>query len=319
MGASQGTGPGWNANGAESSRLSGDEIGSGRTDVVIVGMDGSAAARSAADWAAQEAMRRRAALRLVHAYSLPPAGYGGYRIMSPEVDAKVRLTEQAALDRVAAELGRLHPRLDISTCLTRERPVRALRRESGQASVTVIGSRGTGRVSGMLLGSVAMAIVAGNPAPVEIVHCGCQPNASGPVVVGLDDSPDSERAIAFAFEAASLRQTNLIAIHAWNARTSPYALQPLVVAPSVDLEEEQHRVLSERLAGWNDKYPDVTVAQKVIARRPIPTLLDYAGQAQLVVVGSHGHGSYANLLLGSTGRTVIARCVCPVVIVNATV
>jgi len=285
---------------------------------VVVGVDASPSARIAVDWAAEEAARLGVGLRLVHAYTLPVSGYPGYTTLPDTLDHTVVAAEQGLLDRVAADLARSHPEVRVTTRLMLDRPAVALRRQSVDAPLTVVGSRGTGRVSGVLMGSVATAIASNNPAPVAVVHCGYQPNAYGAVVVGIDDSPSSEQAIVFAFEAAAARHTDLIAVNAWTDNTvgSPFPLQPQIVAPSVDIQEEQQRILAERLAGWSEKYPDVTVQQKVVARRPVPTLLDYACSAQLVVVGSHGHGSFAGLLLGSTGRSLIARCPCPVVIVR---
>ena len=295
-----------------------DTIDPGDREVIVVGLDASAAARSAVEWAADEAALRGADLRLTSTYALPGAGRPGYRNVPDDLDADLRGAGQELLDRVAADLGRSHPTVRVTTCLTQGGAATAIRGESGNALLTVVGSRGTGRVFGMLLGSVASAIATGNPAPVVVVHRGCRPGAAGPVVIGVDNTPDSEPAIAFAFEAAALRHTDLIAVRAWtdNAVGAPYPLQPPIVAPSVALQEEQSRLLSERLAGWNDRYPDVKVQQCVVARRPLPTLLEYAAQAQLVVVGSHGRGNFAGLLLGPTGRSLVARCRCPVVIVN---
>src|SRR4249919_384590 len=120
MSANPRTETGWDPRSDEAAQLTGAAINAGRPEVVIAGLDGSAAARSAADWAAQEAARRHAPLRLVHAYSLPTAGYHGYRVLPPELESKVRTTEQGLLDRAATDIGRLHPHLEISTCLTRD-------------------------------------------------------------------------------------------------------------------------------------------------------------------------------------------------------
>lgn len=295
-----------------------NEIGDQPRRLIVAGLDESACARIAVDWAADEAVRHRAVLHLVHAHPLPTAGFPGHKKLPDYLDRELREADQELLDRVVADLGRSHPGLPVSTNLSFDRPVEALRRESRSALLTVVGARGTARVFGQLLGSVASAITSRNPVPVAVIHSGCTTTASGPVVVGIDDYPNSEQAIAFAFEEAALRDAPLVAVHAWTGASTTGAQAPMVVAPAVEIQEEHTALLAERLAGWSDKYPEVTVQQALVARRPLAALLSYADRAQLIVVGSHGRGSFAGLLLGSTGRSLVAHCTCPVVIVTPT-
>jgi nucleotide-binding universal stress UspA family protein len=78
-------------------------------------------------------------------------------------------------------------------------------------------------------------------------------------------------------------------------------------------------VLAERLAGWGGKYPDVEVRRVVVRDRPAHALIEQATAtaAQLVVVGSHGRGSAAGLVLGSVSHAVLHHSPCPVAIVRA--
>ena len=134
------------------------ETGAARADIVVVGIDGSPHALKAAHWAATEADRRNAELRLVHAYSLPIAGYAGYSMAPDNLGTIIRVEATAMLREIAAAIRAEHPRLNVAIRLFQGDAVLALRRESQQARLTVVGSRGNGRVSGVLLGSVAMAI-----------------------------------------------------------------------------------------------------------------------------------------------------------------
>jgi hypothetical protein len=79
--------------------------------------------------------------------------------------------------------------------------------------------------------------------------------------VGIDATPLSEAAIAFAFDAASARRAPLIAVHTWHGSV----VAELVDWHSVAVEAEQK--LAQRLAGWSAKYPDVAV-QRIICRSP---------------------------------------------------
>jgi nucleotide-binding universal stress UspA family protein len=143
--------------------------------------------------------------------------------------------------------------------------------------------------------------------------------ASGAVVVGVDGSSVSESAVAIAFEEASARGADLIAVHAWlefvSAAPSLYANQLLFDwAP---IENQQREILAERLAGWQEKYPDVTV-HRVVSReeKPAQALQFHAADAQLLVVGSRGHGGFVGMLLGSTSRKLIHDAPCPLMVVR---
>jgi nucleotide-binding universal stress UspA family protein len=252
---------------------------------------------------------------LVYAYSLPIAGYAGYSMAPDDLGAIMRAEGTAMLREVAAGLRADHPALDVAIRLFQGDPVQALRRESEQARLTVVGSRGIGRVSGVLLGSVAMAITSHGTAPVAVVPAeGPGGSAGGPVVVGVDGSATSEAAIAFAFDEAAVRGVRLLAVHTWND------VRPTLVDPTMidyaKLEDGERAELSEQLAGWREKYPDVDVRPIVVRGRPTQTLLRYAGQAELVVVGSRGRGGFAGMVLGSTSHTLITHAICPVVVVR---
>jgi nucleotide-binding universal stress UspA family protein len=142
------------------------------------------------------------------------------------------------------------------------------------------------------------------------------PHTNGPVVVGIDGSLASESAIAFAFDAAALRGAPLIAVHAWTdpALDGPVPAYSAVIVDPQPIAESEGALLAEQLAGWAGKYPDVPVQQVLAHDRPAPALLKYAGTAQLIVVGTRGHGRLASVLLGSTGHALISHAACPVVI-----
>jgi nucleotide-binding universal stress UspA family protein len=179
------------------------------------------------------------------------------------------------------------------------------------AQMIVVGSQGQGAWRRGLFGSVSTALVHHAHCPVAVIHD--PPDAptetSGPVVVGIDGSPASELATALAFDEASWRGAELVALHAWIDSTPaiPRSAWP-------DFQSSAEETLAERLAGWNDRYPDVVVHRRVVFDQPARHLLEAAESAQLVVVGSHGRGGFAGMLLGSVSSTIVHAVRTPVIV-----
>jgi nucleotide-binding universal stress UspA family protein len=131
-----------------------------------------------------------------------------------------------------------------------------------------------------------------------------------PVLVGIDGSPASELATAIAFDEASRRGVELKALHAWSdtqVLELPGFDWPLVKA-------EAERGLAEQLAGWQERYPDVTVHRLLVCDKPARQLIQESETAQLVVVGSHGRGGIARTLLGSVSNAVLHSVRMPVIV-----
>ena len=291
-----------------------------RTNIVVVGVDASLSSADAVSWAAGVCERRHATLRLVHAY---PYSAVPIQRPGPTLADEQRATDPestALLDYVAATLRTTHPTLTVDTRPLPGPADDVLRHESERARLTVIGVKGTGHISGAnrrpTLGSVASALSAVNPAPVAIIHPHHTTTGRGPVVVGVDGSPASEAAVAFAFQEASVRQADLIAVHAWHSEQAGSAYPDFPTPTEItEIEDGEHALLSQRLAGWRETYPEVEVHRRVINGRSTPALLDFGQSAQLVAVGSRGRG-YNSRLLGSTSNALIMQCECPVVVAS---
>ncbi|ROS44709.1 universal stress protein family protein [Amycolatopsis thermoflava] len=82
------------------------------------------------------------------------------------------------------------------------------------------------------------------------------------------------------------------------------------------MRQDEELVLAERMAGRQERYPDVKVDRVVVRDRPRHQLIDWSRQAQLVVVGGRGCGGFAGLLLGSTSQALIHHAECPVMVVR---
>jgi nucleotide-binding universal stress UspA family protein len=196
-------------------------------------------------------------------------------------------------------------------------PVETLVRESSEASLLVLGTRGLGGFAGLLVGSTSVALAGRTHCPLVVVRGSDDAGTGKPVVVGVDGTPVGESAIAFAFEQASAHGSELVAVHSW---TDPAVLNALaggaLMADYGMLEEQATVLLAERLAGWQEKYPDVRVTRHVVREHPTRTLLHFADGAQLVVVGSRGRGGFAGLVLGSTSQHLLHHAPCPVAVVR---
>jgi nucleotide-binding universal stress UspA family protein len=284
------------------------------TRPVVVGVDGSDGARRALAWAAAEAVRRRVALRLVTAYAWAPYGHAGTGAGSHRAEELERGGRQVLDDAVEATRGSA-PDLEITANLVVGSPVRVLAEEARQAQLLVLGSRGLGGVSGLLLGSVAVGSAVQASCPVVVVRSAERGDPAGrPVVVGVDGSPTSEAAVAFAFEAAAVRGVSLVALHTWADVEYYPGLAPLVDWSLIAGEEEA--LLAGRLAGWSAKYPEVEVRRVVQRDGAANALVELSKDAQLVVVGSRGRGNLTGLLLGSVSHAVLHGSHCPVAVVR---
>ena len=281
----------------------------------VVGIDGSAASKVALDWAARDAAMRGVSLKLVHVLTSPglsafpevpmPPGY-----LKWQQDESHRLLESARETAVQATGGTA---IEISSEIVSGATVPTLVEASAAAGLLVVGCRGQGALRRGLLGSVSTGVVHHAMSPVAVIHDEdpLMPHPSkAPVVVGVDGSPVSEKALAIAFEQASFRGVDLLAVHAWSD-------SGIFEFPGADWSAQQQmgeEVLGERLSGWQERYPDVLVRRLVVPDRPADQLLEQGAAAQLLVVGSHGRGGFAGALLGSVSTTVVHGATMPVIV-----
>ncbi|BDB41859.1 universal stress protein [Mycobacterium kiyosense] len=191
---------------------------------------------------------------------------------------------------------------------------------SEDAAMVVVGSHGRGAAGRAVLGSVSSGVLHGAACPVAVIRDYDQRSAhelrrvAAPVVVGIDGSPVSELATAIAFDEAACRGVDLVAVHAWTDLDA--ADLPGLDWPAIRSEVEE--VLAERLAGWQERYPDVTVHRVVSCGRPAQALLEHANSAQLVVLGSHGRGGLKRMLLGSVSHAVVHSTHTPIIVARPT-
>ncbi|MGF0319648.1 universal stress protein [Nocardia fluminea] len=275
---------------------------------VVVGVDGSEQSGFALRWAAEFAAHHRAPLDIVFAIEIP-ADYYGPGLAGPLYDrATLHRQGKEVADDAATEASALTaPIADvtISASAIEGSAVAVLRGRSTSARLIVVGSRGLGALRRTLLGSVSTSIARHADCPVAVIP-DAPVDAEGPVVVGVDGSACSTDAIGIAFDEAARRGARLVAVTAWSEFYRYEARSTM--------QTEAEALLSENLAGYAEKYPEVHVDRVVVEDRPARAVLNASAGARLIVVGSHGRGGFAGMTLGSVAQAVLHGAASPLII-----
>jgi nucleotide-binding universal stress UspA family protein len=285
---------------------------------IVVAVDGSPASNAAACWAACDAAMRNIPLTIVHAVvtptaTWPPVPYPDSLAVRLEDGGKKAVMHAIKIAEDAMPADR---KVAIKRELVYSTPAPALIKMSDEAEMIVVGTAGRGLLARGVLGSVSSDVVRQASCPVAVIRDEDLPDPQHPVLVGIDGSPASELATAIAFDEASRRGVDLMALHAWS---------DIVVSelPELDwsavVKEGAERRLAESLAGWQERYPNVTVQRLVVRDRPARQLVEKSESAQLVVVGSHGRGGLTGMLLGSVSNSVLHSVRIPVVVARPVV
>ncbi|GGM02700.1 universal stress protein [Micromonospora yangpuensis] len=283
---------------------------------VVVGVDGSPASLIAAEQAAQVAVRRSVPLHLVHGY-LHPLGYGVP--LNPYDLGVPAPTEQAQkmLEQTAAELRDRFSGLSAQVRQVAGGPGATLVEESRRAGLVVVGSRGLGGFTGLLVGSVSQQVAGHAHCPVLVVRPAEQPiPVAGPVLVGLDGSDPALGAVRAAADEAAQRGTSLVLVHVRGddeARAVPDEVAETEAAGRAESDE----LLAAAAVVVRAEHPDLVVEQRPLrADKPVPALVAASGDATLLVVGSRGRGGFTGLLLGSVSQALVQHAHCPVLVVR---
>ena len=292
-----------------------------KEDIVVVAVDGSEASKNAVRWAANTAMKRGIPLRIASSYTVPQFLYAEGMVPPKELFDDLQAETLEKIEAARAVAHEVAPDIKIGHTIAEGSPIDMLLEMSHDVTMVVMGSRGMGGLSGMVMGSVSASVVSHASCPVVVVREDNHVTEStkyGPVVVGVDGSEVSQKATHYAFAEAAARGAELIAVHTWMDMQVQASLAGLSAAQTewAEVEKEQGALLTERLAEFQAEYPDVPV-KKVIARdRPVRALAYAAAGAQLLVVGSHGRGGFKGMLLGSTSRALLQNAPCPMMVVR---
>lgn len=284
---------------------------------VLVGVDGSVSAQGALAWAAAEASSRHCPLRIIHTFSWPVTGnpldltFAGDMTIGLQSAAEWILTEAKAHAREVA------PDIRVIADLFAGPAAPTLLDEARDADLVVVGSRGVGGFRGLLVGSVSATVAAHAPCPVIVVHphkdgTAFPASPIGRIVVGVDGSEISAAAIRFAFQQAARRHIGIVAVHA----AKPTRQHPSLRVPAEIEDQIDRQLFAEAMQSKCVLFPAIEVRTKVVHGHPAQALIDSSAGADLVVVGSHGRGGFAGMLLGSVSQAVLHHAACPVAVVR---
>jgi nucleotide-binding universal stress UspA family protein len=260
---------------------------------VVVGVDGSEVGLAAVRWAAQEAERRRAPLRILHA-----APYVSRRAAGepppPELARARRIT--AAAYTVALHTAR---GVDTSTDVVPDEPARTLLLAASDSQLVVLGSSATGAADELVLAPVAHRVAAHSPQPVVVV-----PRRRGPdpgdrplvAVLGVGDPEDDEAVAAFAAEEAARFG---LALTVLQTRSAKHAVEGAWV---------------DDVGEWNRRYPDLRVERREAPSAKGSDLLGATCPTPLLIM-SAGHGSLLHRTLDSAHRWLMRHCTSPMALV----
>ncbi|WP_225829809.1 universal stress protein [Streptomyces sp. NK08204] len=293
---------------------------------VIAGVDGSPESLAAAEWAAREAVRRDVPLRLVHAWNWHPRQTDG----EPANAAQRRLARRA-LRRAEEQVRGAAPGVRLTDEQVEGPATAALLKAAEQAELLVLGSRGLTGFTGLLVGSVALGVVAKATRPVVLVRAGEEaedehfPADDGSwstrtgyrdVVLGIDLADACDEVIEFAFEAARLRHARLRVVYAWQP-PSAISLGPGDIGLVNDPRqaEEWQGFLSAVLQMWREKYPETEVLESVVEGKASTALVRAASAASLLVVGRRLTAGPTLPRIGRVTHTAVHHVICPLAVV----
>lgn len=290
---------------------------------VLTGIDGSPSSESAASWAAEEAQRRGAPLRLLHAWPwLSPQNAedtGGFW------PGDLRPAAIRALSECAERIRQSHPGLVVETAVIGDDPVDALVKAAEFQELLVLGSRGLGGFAGLLTGSVALAVAARVDTPVVLIRAdrAASPQngtpSRGEVVVGLDTRQSAGTVVDFAFAEAARRGARLRAVHGWDP--VPLWAATSWVPPRSEIaarEAAVKRRLTESLAPGRAAHPDVPVVVEVRHGSAAHAVVTAGEGADLVIVGRHDRHHPLGMRLGPVTHAVLHHTTAPVAVIPHT-
>jgi nucleotide-binding universal stress UspA family protein len=280
---------------------------------IVVGVDGSEGGARALRFAVREAGLRSWDVAAVLSWGWldqhHPDGSSAIWPDYAEADATAALAAY-----VAEALGGEHHPVDL--VVVNDLAAAGLLGAARHADLLVVGARGLGGFRGVLLGSVSQTCLHHATCPVAVVRPA--PERAGNdverIVVGLDGSPGSDAALAWALDEARARRATVDAVHVWHG---PAILDyPLAVPLDTSPYERAARELLDGAVQHADTHGLVRPVERILTTGGATgVLLDVATGADLVVVGSHGTGGFTGMLVGSTSLGVARHAPCPVVVV----
>ncbi|WP_327279874.1 MULTISPECIES: universal stress protein [unclassified Streptomyces] len=285
------------------------------TSSVVVGVDGSDAARAAASWAAGEAVRRDRPLHVV--YGADTDGRALY--LSAETIERVRANGRQLLDDTEKAVTDQYPGLRVTTEFSRADAVTSLHRAGALHGTIVVGSRGLGGFTSLVLGSIGLDVAASATTPVIVVRGTDGAEETGTVLVAVRDEYDLLYA-RYAAREAELRKGKLRLLHVWNVLQSVGEVVSMLdgVGEIAGVHEEALRAVTDAV---RDEFPELEVwadAEKSVSVAGV--LVEASRHADLLVMGGRRVPGALGIArnLGRATHSVLHYAHCPVLLIPRT-
>ena len=275
---------------------------------ILVGVDESKTSQPALDWAIADAATRMTSVTVVHVVDRKPSLLSD---VAPDLDAILKRHGEEVVNGSVQRATRAVPGLPVQGRLLMGSPAAELLELAAHADQVVLGARGVGGFTALLLGSVGAEVAAHATRPTVIVRG--QGHPRGPVIVGVDGSERGESALEYGFDYAARHGLEVQALHVYpyHVLTPPY---PTLPVDNAMLREEAGKVVQGALDRWAGKYPEVPAQWAVAQGGAARHLIEASEGSSLLAVGCRGHGGFTGLLLGSVSQAVIRHAHCPVAV-----
>jgi nucleotide-binding universal stress UspA family protein len=287
---------------------------------IVVGVDGSPGSRAAAAWAFDEGARRDAEVETVYAWAMPTLAYSAPELMVPdpdhvEAEGNALIEQSLALVSATTEV-KMHSRVEYG------RPVDVLRHVAAEPGVRmlVVGSRGHGDLTELVLGSVSHALAHHAPTALVIVPKGSGEVTGlplkGRILVGVDGSPEADAALAWAVQEARIRGAILEVVVAWSVRKAVFPTRfPMHGPQEPEMQQLAQMILDKAVADLGDA--GVLVEAKVLPGDAPTVLVNRSRDADLLVVGTRALNRAREALLGSVSHACTHHTRAPIAIIRS--
>ncbi|HTZ45294.1 MAG TPA: universal stress protein [Jatrophihabitans sp.] len=281
---------------------------------VVVGIDGSATAAHALDWAAAEAGRRGVRLVVVYANEVvDSAAYSTATLRAMQRDSLAHGSE--LLGHAGLTVAAKHPDLSMTTLLRQQRPSDALLDLARLADLVVVGTHGGHRLTGALLGSVSQRVAA--HAVCTAVVVGSDVRQLAPrygILAGVSDSPGGRAALRFACEEAARTGAPVTAMRAYGvfSRTAHNQLY----GPLLGLRRHEADLLDGIVEWLTGEYPGVRVEPALVEENPTDALARASRSADLLVLGCRHSDDHWPSRLGPVTAALLHHSACPLAVVG---
>lgn len=265
---------------------------------IVIGIDEASASQAAADWVITRVGARSADLTLVTAVD----------------ELMIDRGQDEILERTRARMAKQLPAASIDVVSAEGPLVQVVSEQATLADLLVVGNYRTRSVRSVLSGSAALRIAGSSPVPTVVVPDDVS-SGTGPIVLGIAEDTSSEGAIQFAAGEARRTGTALEIVHAWG----PPAASEVLGFPdhSAAIVAEHRAVLESAARRIRAQSLGLQVVDILVGEDAADALVDRAGAARMIVIGTHGNDHLTGLLRGSVGRSVVTRSRVPVCVVPA--